>query len=67
MKSLFFKRLWKNKDMYAYIFTCKKGGFSFRCLGVPMHFKELANSDWKFTNDKTEENNSSSKGNLTYY
>ena len=53
--------------MYAYIFTCKKGEFSFRCLGVPMHFKELANSDWKFTNDKTEENNSSSKGNLTYY
>jgi hypothetical protein len=41
-------------DVYAHIFTCKVGKFPFWYLGVPMHFKKLANIDWRDMEDKVE-------------
>jgi hypothetical protein len=51
-------------DMYARIFTCKVGMFPFRYLGVPMHFKKLANVDWKDMEDKVEKKTACWKGGL---
>jgi hypothetical protein len=40
-----FGKATERMDVYARIFTCKVGKFPFRYLGVPMHFKKLANID----------------------
>ena len=44
----------RKKDIYAQIFTCKVGDFPFRYLGVPMHYKRLANSDSKEAEERVE-------------
>ena len=35
----FFGKAVEKHDEYAYIFTCKKGDFPFKYLGIPMHYK----------------------------
>ena len=37
----FFGKAVERKDMYAYIFTCRVGNFSFKYLGAPMHVRKL--------------------------
>jgi hypothetical protein len=53
------------QEMYTHIFTCKKGDFPFRYLGIPMHFKRLLNSDWKDVEDRIEKKNTCWKGNIS--
>ena len=60
----FFGDAFEKQDMYTHIFTCKKGDFPFKYLGIPMHYKKLVNSDWKSSEDKVEKKNSSWIGNL---
>jgi hypothetical protein len=61
----FFGAALDKKEMYTHIFTCKKGDFPFRYLGIPMHFKRLLNSDWKDVEDRIEKKNACWKGNIT--
>jgi hypothetical protein len=35
------------KFIYSSLFGCKLGSYPFRYLGIPMHYRKLANNDWK--------------------
>lgn len=57
--------LWKNKATCGTVHTtfgCELGIFSFRYLGIPMHYKKLRNSDLKSVEDRFEQQLTSRKG-----
>ena len=59
----FGKALEKQAD-YAGIFTCAIGGFPFRYLGLPLHYKKLCNADWKSAEEKVEKGAAAWQGGL---
>ena len=42
------------EDQYRSIFGCEAGSYTFRYLGIPIHFKKLKNSEWKSIEDRFE-------------
>jgi hypothetical protein len=54
----------EEETLYLSLFRCQKGGFPFRYLGIPMHYRKLSNSDWKTIEIKFEKKLSSWKGKL---
>ncbi|EMS46160.1 Chaperone protein DnaJ [Triticum urartu] len=59
----FGKALEKQAD-YAGIFTCAIGGFPFKYLGLPLHYKKLCNADWKPAEEKVEKGGAAWQGAL---
>ena len=41
----FFGQAKQHELMYSSLFGCKLGSYSFRYLGIPMHFRKLSNND----------------------
>jgi hypothetical protein len=35
------------ESQYEQLFGCRKGSYSFRYLGIPMHYRKLNNKDWE--------------------
>ena len=35
------------EDEYIELFECNAGEYPFRYLGIPMHFRQLHNIDWR--------------------
>jgi hypothetical protein len=35
------------EEFYTSLFGCNKGTYPFRYLGIPMHHRQLLNSEWK--------------------
>jgi hypothetical protein len=52
---------------YAKIFCCKVGSFSFRYLGVPLHYKKLKREDLQPIIDKVIKRNAGWEGRLLSY
>jgi hypothetical protein len=52
---------------YAKIFCCKVGRFSFRYLGVPLHYKKLKREDLQPIIDKVIKRNAGWEGRLLSY
>jgi hypothetical protein len=42
-----FGQAFKVKDQYQLLFGCKMGEYSYKYLGIPMHYLKLCNSYWK--------------------
>ena len=49
---------------YSQFFGCDVGKFSFRYLGLPMHYRKLSNSDWKTIEQRIEKKLSSWKAKM---
>ena len=49
---------------YSQLFGCDVGKFSFRYLGLPMHYRKLSNSDWKTIEQRIEKKLSSWKAKM---
>ena len=47
---------------YSQLFGCQSGMYTFRYLGIPMHFRKLRNADWRIVEEKFEKKLSSWKG-----
>lgn len=53
----------KNSEQeYSHLFGCQMGGYPFKYLGIPMHYKKLRNSDWNTLLERIEKKLSSWKG-----
>lgn len=48
------------------IFTCKLRAFPFKYLGIPLHFRRLANSDWKHVEERVEGRLASWQGKMLF-
>jgi hypothetical protein len=62
--------LGKLKDVendYTTLFGCKPGSFSFRYLGIPIHFCKLTNGEWKIIEDRFEKKLASWLGKMLSY
>lgn len=59
-----FGQAFKVKDQYQLLFGCKMGGYSYKYLGIPMHYLKLCNSDWKIIETKFDKKLSGWKGKL---
>jgi hypothetical protein len=57
-----FENVKDQKLQYEQLFCCKKGHIQFRYLGIPMHYSNLNNSDWKIIEEWIEKKLSSWKG-----
>ncbi|WVZ75219.1 hypothetical protein U9M48_023298 [Paspalum notatum var. saurae] len=42
------------ESTYSHLFGCKTGTFSFRYLGIPMHYRKLRNTDWRMVEERFE-------------
>jgi hypothetical protein len=51
-------------SLYADIFGCELGSFPISYLGIPIHFRRLTLSEWKFVEDRIQKRLSSWKGKL---
>jgi hypothetical protein len=40
------------QDEYSVVFGCQNGSFSFKYLGIPMHYRKLSNKDWKMAEER---------------
>jgi len=49
---------------YMNLFGCVQGSFSFRYLGVPMHFRKLSNKHWSVVEERFQKKLNSWKGKL---
>jgi hypothetical protein len=50
------------ESQYEQLFGCKRGSYTFRYLGIPMHFRKLNNKDWEMIEECIEKKLSSWKG-----
>jgi hypothetical protein len=50
------------ESQYEQLFGCKKGAFTFRYLGIPMHHRKLDNKDWEMIEEQIEKKLSRWKG-----
>jgi hypothetical protein len=50
------------QDEYSTVFGCKSGSFSFKYLGIPMHYRKFSNKDWTVLEERIEKRLSSWKG-----
>ena len=51
-----FSKAKEHETKYSQLFGCDVGKFSFRYLGLPMHYRKLSNSDWKTIEQRIEKN-----------
>jgi hypothetical protein len=47
------------KLQYEQLFGCKKGTYTFKYLGIPMHYRRLNNKDWAMIEERIEKKLSS--------
>ena len=55
------------QDIYTDIFGCNAGEYPFRYLGIPMHHRQLLNSDWGKVEERFEKKLSSWKAKYLSY
>jgi hypothetical protein len=55
------------QDEYRILFDCEIGSLPFRYLGIPIHFRRLANAEWKIIEDRFKKKLSSWIGKLFFY
>jgi hypothetical protein len=51
-------------DQYQLLFGYRNGEYPFKCLGIPMHYQMLRNSDWKIIEAKSKKKLSGWKGKI---
>jgi hypothetical protein len=55
------------ENEYRFIFGCESGTFPFKYLGIPIHFRNLKNGEWRPVEDRFEIKLSSWIGKLLSY